>query len=436
MELLNEEPRKLFRKYLIPAVAAEIVSAIYGFVDTIVVGQSEGSNGAAASSIVLPIFTIAAFISLFCGVGGSVLMGKAIGEGESKKGDAYFTASLIYFAIITCIFWILGSFFQTSLYRLLGADDVLMPYVFSYGKWIFAAFPSFAFVSYMCFFIRADGSPKYVMIVTIIGGIINMIGDVVLVFPLGMGMQGAAIATVAGSVVQSIMLLGYILLGKTKLRLEKPFKLFTAISKISVIGIGAGISEIATTVVILIINNQIMKYSGSVALAVYGVLSTIAALFLCIYSGVGHAAQPIVSTNFGAGYRDRYTLIGKIGMQTAIIFGIVSFVLCAGFPKEIIRVFIKETPEVIQAAPYIIRVYAVSFVPLAVNMFAVAYLQSISRPISAMVVSLLRGVVLTSILLYVFPLFLGGNGIWWAVTAAESVTAAVALVCIKHGNKK
>ena len=430
MDLLKEKPRKLFVKYLVPAVAAEVASAIYSFVDTIVVGQKVGANGAAASAIVLPIFTLSGFIGMLCGVGGSVLMSKARGEGAQKKGDAYYTASLIYVLTVTAIMWILGMAFQVPLYRMLGADDTLLPYVMDYGKWIFVTFPTFVFFIYIDFFIRTDGSPKFVTIVTIIGGIVNVIGDIVLVFPLDMGMQGAGIATAAGSVIQSVLLIGYILLGKTKLRFEKPFNLFSSVKKISIIGMGAGITQIAMTVVTYIINNQIMKYSGSSALAVYGVLSTIGALFLGIFSGIGHATQPIVSANFGAGYHERYLTIAKIGMRTAIIFGIFSFALCALFPVPLIRLFIKETPEVIQVAPYIIRVYSFSFLPMAINIFAISYLQSITKAVPAMVISLLRGLVLTSVLLYVLPLFFGGNGIWWAVSIAESISAVVGLACV------
>ena len=179
-----------------------------------------------------------------------------------------------------------------------------------------------------------------------------------------------------------------------------------------------------------------MKYSGTAALAIYGLLCTIAALFLSIFSGIGQAAQPIVSANFGAGQLDRYRMIAKIGMRTAVIFGIISFAVCALFPSQIIWLFMKETPEVVEIAPFIIRVYAISFLPMAINMFSTAYLQSVTKAASSTVISLLRGLILTSILLYVMPLFFGSSGIWWAFTIAESLTAAVAVICMIPWIKK
>lgn len=430
MDLLKDNSQKLFWKFLIPAASSAVVVAIYSFVDTIAIGRGVGANGAAACALVLPIFNFASFIALLCGVGGSVLMSKARGQGNKEKGDAYFATSLLLVGIIVALLWVFGMLFQKPLYCLLGADDVLLPYAYDYGKWIFAAFPSFVIVHYLDCLIRTDGSPKFIMFVTMIGGIINVIGDIVLVFPLNMGMEGAAIATVAGSIVQTFLLVAYILLGKTTLRIAKPYKVLVAVRKICTFGIGAGITQIAMTAVTFIINNQIMRYSGASALAVYGILATIAALFLSIFTGIGQAAQPIVSANFGAGDFKRYHTVGKLGLKTAFIFGTACFGLCALFPSQMTAIFMKTTPEIERIAPYIIRVYAASFLPMAISIFATAYLQSVAKANTATVISLLRGIMLPAALLIVLPIFMEGNGIWWAVTIGESITALIALVYV------
>ena len=436
MDLIKDNPIKIFYRYLFPAVSAAVAIAIYSFVDTIVIGQDVGPNGTAACAIVLPCFTIAHCIDLICGIGGSVLMSRARGEGNQEKGNAYFTASLIYVGIVTVIFWILGVLFQEQIYRLFGADDILLPYAMEYGRWIFGAFPSFVLVSFLGAYIRTDGAPKFVMTVTMIGGIINIIGDIVFVFPMRMGMTGAALATVLGSLVQSVILISYILLGKTSLHLAKPFKWFKAIKNISALGIGAGVTQIAMTLVTYIINNQIMKYSGSDALAVYGMLSTVTALFISIFSGIGQAAQPVVSVNYGANQKERYQIVGKLGLKVAFISGLVCFGICALFPSQMVSLFMKVTPGVAEIAPYIIRVYAISYLPMAISLFITAYLQSVGRANSATLVSMLRGIILSAILLYVLPLLMGGSGIWWAVTIAESGAAVVGIAYMTPEFKK
>lgn len=430
MNLLQDNTKGVFFRFLVPAVSSAVAVAIYSFVDTIVIGQDIGPNGTAACAVLLPVFTLASFVALLCGVGGSVLMSRSRGEGNYEKGNAYFTASLLYVGIITLILWVGGMLLQKPLYRLCGADDILLPLVYEYGKWIFAAFPSFVMVTFLGSFIRNDGSPRFVMAVTLIGGVINIIGDIELVFPMKMGMRGAALATVSGSLIQTAILLAFILLGKTSLKITKPHNLLTAVKKITVFGVGAGVPQIAMAVVAFVVNNQIMRYAGASALAVYGFLGTVSALFLSIFSGIGQSAQPIVSENYGARQHKRCIEVGKTGMITAVIFGAFSFIICAVFPSQMVSIFMKPTPEVEYIAPYIIRVCALSFLPMAVNMFVMAYLQAVTKANSATVISLLRGMILPVVLIFVMPKVLDGNGIWWGITVAEGITAVIATALI------
>ncbi len=436
MDLLKDNPNRLFYKFLIPAISSAIAIATYSFVDSIAIGQGVGANGAAACAVVLPIFSIAHFLALLCGVGGSVLMSQARGSGNREKGDAYFTVAFMYLAFITIITWGLGVAYQEQFYRLCGADDILMPYAMDYGSWIFLFFPSFVLVYFLECFVRADGAPKLILRATLIGGVVNIIGDIILVFPLHMGMKGAAIATVLGSLIQTIMLIGYLFSKQSTLKMVKPKNWLLSIQKISAVGFGAGFSQLAIIAVTFIINNQIMRYSGAPALAVYGMLSTVSALFMGIFSGVGQAVQPIASVNYGSGQTERYLHIGKIGLKTAMLFGLLCTAICIAIPSQITAVFMKMTSEVEAIAPYIVRVYAISFFPLAISMFATLYLQAIARERISTTISLLRGIILNSILLYVLPLIMQGNGIWWAVTIAESTAAMFTLVYISYLYRK
>ena len=244
---------------------------------------------------------------------------------------------------------------------------------------------------------------------------------------MDMGMTGAALATVLGSTVQMLLLLGHVLRKKTSLHLAKPYDWMRACRKMLAVGFGAGFTQIALIILTFIMNNQIMRYSGFAALAVYGMISTISALFMSVFSGIGEAAQPIVSANYGAEQYSRCRKVKRQGIKTAIAFGLVTTGICELFPAQITNIFIKVTPDVAEIAPYILRVYALSFFPLAISTFCTLYLQSIMRVRMASVISLLRGIVLTGILLYVLPLFMEGDGIWWAVTIAESAAALVAI---------
>ncbi len=428
MDLLKGDIRKLFMKFLVPAISSAIAVAAYSLIDTIAIGQGVGADGTAACAILLPVFSIASFIGLLCGIGGCVLRSQAKGEGNEEKGNAYFTAATVLVGIITVIVWATGNLIQENFYRLCGADDILLPYSLEYGSWIFACLPTFVMTTFLGAFIRTDGSPRFVMYCTLIGGVINVVGDWLFVFPLKMGMAGAAIATVLGSAVQTFLLLAFILRKKTSLKLIKPHKWLSAIKKIITVGFGSGIGSLSLIAISFIANNQIMKYCGAPALALYGVLGTVSALFLSIFSGVGQAAQPIVSENYGAGNHKRCWQSEGLGMKTSLLFGTVFAILCMIFPIQITGIFMKMTQEVAEITPYILRVYSLSFVPLAINTFATYYLQSVTHSKMASVISLSRGLVLNGLFLYLFPAFMGGNGIWWAVFFTEAVTTVISVV--------
>lgn len=436
MDLLNGSIRKNFIKFLIPAISSAIAVAAYSLIDTIAIGQGVGADGTAACAILLPVFSIASFIGLLCGIGGCVLRSQAKGEGNEEKGNTYFTAATVLVIIITAVIWIAGNLFQEDLYRLFGADNILLPYSMEYGSWIFAFLPSFVLTTFLGSFIRTDGSPRFVMYCTIIGGIINVIGDWLFVFPLKMGMAGAAIATVLGSVIQSVFLLAYILCKRTSLKLVRPHKQLSVISKIISVGFGSGIGSLSLIAISFIANNQIMKYCSAPALALYGVLGTVSALFLSIFSGIGQAAQPIVSENYGAGNYKRCRETEGLGIKSSLIFGTVFAVLCMLFPIQVTGIFMKMTPEVAEITPYILRVYSLSFVPLAINTFASYYLQSVTCSRMASIISLSRGLVLNGLFLYLFPAVMGGNGIWWAVFFTEAVTTVISAACLTIQLKK
>lgn len=428
MNLLKDDIKKLFFKFLIPAVSSAIAVATYSLVDTIAIGQGVGAEGTAVCAVMLPVFSIASLIGLLCGIGGCILRSKSKGEGNDEKANAYFTASLLLVAVLTVVIWIPGMLIQEEFYRLCGADEILMPYSMEYGQWIFVFLPSFVITIFLGSFVRTDGYPGFVMVVTLVGGVINMIGDWLFVFPLKMGMQGAAIATVLGSVVQSVLLIGFIFLKKTSLMLVKPYKLLTAVKKILVSGFSSGLGQFSVVLVAFIANNQIMKYCGAPSMAVYGVLGTLSALFLSIFSGIGQAAQPIVSENYGAGNTNRYLKAESLGMKTSIIFGILFAVVCFAFPVEVTGLFMKMTPDVEEVTPYILRVYALSFVPLAINTFVTYYLQSVTKAKQATVISVMRGLIINCILLFLLPAIMGGNGIWWAIFFAEFVTTVISII--------
>lgn len=326
MDFLRDDVKKLYVKFLSTSVLSALVVSVYAFVDTIAIGQSEGPLGTATMAVIAPLYGLFAFFSTLCGIGGAVQMSKAKGEGNENKGNKYFTSSLFLMGAITIVVWILLALFHKPVFKFFGTNSEIMSYVMAYAKWMLFFFPAFIFPPFIGAFIRNDGNPNLVMTAVTVGGCINIFGDWFFVFPLKMGIRGAAIATVLGVLAQTFIMCIHFFTKKCKLKIVRPSlsqsrDILLSIINIAKVGFGSGIVELGTVVIAILMNNQILKYGSTTELAIYGVILTIFQLFAAIFSGVGQAIQPLVSSNFGAGNHHRNRQFWNMAFVTVIFFG-------------------------------------------------------------------------------------------------------------------
>lgn len=436
MDLLKDKIDRLYAQFLWPSLFSAMVTTVYSFVDTIAIGQGVGPDGAAAAAIIYPILGVASLFGFLCGIGGSVRLGKARGEGEYVKGNAYYTASLILVLLMTAVVWPLTALYKIEIFTLFGANETLMPLVLDYGDWIIWTFPAFILSAYFTCIIRCDGVPNYVMGAVVAGGVFNVFGDWYLVFPMQMGMAGAAIATAGGTVIQLLILCHYLVQKRCQLKLVIPQKISNAVFKSLTAGFSASVLEFAFIVLTCILNNQIMHYGGETALAVFGIVLSCSGMFQHVYTGVGQAIQPIASINFGAGLNDRIFRLKQISLKTVIGMGIVFTLSGLLFPQEIIVFFMDATPEVLAAAPKIVRIYFLSFLFMGINIWATSYFQAIMQTTVSNVLTALRGLVISSLLLYALPAMIGIDGVWWAMVETEAIVAVLTIIWLKIVNKK
>lgn len=428
MDYLTSSTKALYRKYLIASLGSALVITIYSFVDTIAVGQSEGPAGTAAMAVITPIFGILVFFGILFGIGGSVLMNNAKGEGNEEKGNAYFTTALILVVGFTVVTWVLFARFSKPILFFFGATQGTLPLVMRYVQWLIRCWPIFIFSTFIGAFVRNDNAPGLVMAGVISGGCFNIFGDWFFVFPLGMGMEGAAIATVLGTTLQCLIICSHLFRKCCGLKLAKPFRMGKAIRKIFVIGIGASLLDLGTVVLSTITNNQILRYGSEVELAIYGVMTTIAALVQAMYCGVGQAIQPLVSANFGGRQYGRVRQFLKMSVVTVLIMGVLFTVLAEGLPVPIVQLFMDATPEVLAAAPSSMRLYSLLYLFLGFTVLSTYYLQSVMRDRASMAIGILRSLVVSGLLLYLLPLFWGINGVWLALPISECIVTVVAAV--------
>ena len=434
MDFLTSKIKPMYFKYLTAAFGSALISSIYGVVDMAMVGQYQGPNGTAALAVVAPIWNIIYSLGLLMGIGGSVLFSTLRGRSKDnqKESNEYFTAAVIGVVFLAVIAWIGILFFDTNLLKLFGAKETLLPLSRSYLFPVKFVVPSFLFTQLMAAFLRNDGNPGLATKAVLFGGIFNVFGDYFIVFILDMGIMGAGLATAMGSVFSLLMMLTHFRSKKNTLRLVKPTKLLSKLKTISVTGFSTFFIDVAMGILTMLFNRQILKYLGTNALSVYGIIINISTFVQCCAYSIGQASQPIISANFGAGKGERISQILKYALGTAAVFGLIWTALAELAPNLFVRIFMTPTDEILAIAPGIIRSYAISFLLLPLNIFSTYYFQALMKPRTSFLVSVARGAVISGCLIYLLPAVAGADAIWFAMPITELVVAVFVIIKIKQ----
>ncbi len=437
MDLLNGRIRPLYFKYLAAAFGSAMITSIYSIVDMAMVGQYQGPSGTAALSVVAPIWNIIYSLGLLMGIGGSVIFSTIRGKSDLDKlnadktrGNEYFSVAIVGSIILALLAWIGIVLFEKPILMFFGANENLLPLAQDYLKPIKFVVPFFLFNQMLAAFLRNDGNPTLATAGVLAGGIFNVFGDYVFVFPLKMGMFGAGLATAIGSGISFFVMISHFFSKKCTLSLKKPTNFLSKLGKIVVTGFSTFFIDVAMGILTILFNRQIMKYLGASALSVYGPIINVSTFVQCCAYSVGQASQPIISVNFGAKNWKGIREVLKYSLYTVAAFGIFWLALSELFPNLYIRIFMKPTHEILQIAPQIIRRYSLSFLLLPLNIFSTYYFQALLKPKAAFIVSVSRGFFVSGILIMILPVVASASSIWFAMPITELVVAFYAVFMI------
>lgn len=421
-DFLNKPVKQVFMRYLVPSVFATMVTSIYVLADTIIVGKGIGTIAVAALNIVLPLYNIFFGLGLLFGVGGSVLMSILRGEGDEKGSNAYFSTSLVAMCVVLALSLAFFTAFMEKIALVFGGTPETMPYIMDYMPYIVWGMGLFFFSSYLQTFIRNDGAPRLAMYAVVSGGVANIILDYVFVYNFNMGMAGAAIATVMGSGLTVVILLTHFFTKKNNLHFSLKGIRPSFIKNIILNGFASFLIEVASGVTIFVFNIQLLKYAGNTGVSVYSIISNTAIVVVCICKGINQAAQPLLSTNYGAGLYERTDKIRSLAVKVSIIICAVPVILGLVVPDFFTYIFINPDSAILSMSAPAIRIYFVGFMMLGINMVFICYFQAILKNGYSMIICLMRGLILVVAFAYIFPLFMDVTGIWLAVPAAETIT--------------
>ena len=336
----------LILKYSLPAIASSLVNSIYNVVDQIFVGNSVGELGNAATNVVFPLVLIVVALAMTFGVGGASAFSLYLGSKEEQKAKSVAGTSLTLTLLTGVVLAVLTLLFLRPILTAFGGRGQTLEYAIEYTRIVAFGTPLAMLGTGASQLIRADGSPRYAMLSTTLGAVLNAVLDPILIFGFDLGMSGAAWATVIGQLVSSVLILRYF--GRFQsVTLERrdylPRK--SSVLRILKIGIAAGAMQFASTVISIVMNNvlgyygELSPYGRDIPLACVGIITKVAALFDGVSLGIDQSMKPIIGYNYGAGNYDRIkTAFRKVGR---IIAGIsfAAFLCFQLFPHQITAIF-------------------------------------------------------------------------------------------------
>lgn len=438
MDFLTDKIKPMYFKYLGAAFGSSLISSIYSVVDMAMVGQYQGPDGTAALAVVSPIWNIIYSLGLLMGIGGSVLFSTIRGKAEQneKNSNEYFTAAFIGTSILATITWLAVIFFDRQLLLLFGADETLLPLAQRYLLPVKFGVPSFLFTQLISAFLRNDGNPSLATKAVIFGGIFNVFGDYFFVFTMDWGILGAGLATVLGSISSLIIMCTHFFSKKNTLHFVKPTRLLRKLKSITVTGFSTFFIDVAMGILTILFNRQILKYLGTDALSIYGIIINISTFVQCCAYSIGQASQPIISTNYGAGKGERIKEVLKYAIGTAFTFGLLWTGAALIVPNMFIYIFMTPTESILEIAPTIIRSYGISFLLLPFNIFSTYYFQALMKSTASFIVSVSRGAIISGFLILLLPTIAPANSIWFAMPITELIVAIFVSITIARYTKE
>ncbi|MDF9867624.1 putative MATE family efflux protein [Bacilli bacterium PM5-3] len=416
-----------FFKYTSFNILSMIGMSAYILADTLFIANRLGVNGLASLNIAIPIFSLIMGTGLMIGMGGATAFSFSNNKKEKNK---FFSQSIYIAAILSIIFVIVGLFFSKPLASLLGSNIEILDMTNTYLKTLLIFAPAFIFENLFLCFIRNDNSPRLAMIAMLIASFCNIILDYIFMYPIPMGIFGAALATCLAPIIALCIMTSHFINKKNTFKFIKIKQSFSRINKIFLLGSSFLINEISSGIVILAFNLVILNISGNIGVAAYGIIANLAVILVSIYNGLAQGIQPITSEEYG---NNNYVNLKKIFKYTLLLaygIAIVSYLFIFFFNEPLIQLF-NSDPQLVKIATKGLLTYFIAFFFIALNIPMVSYLNSLDKPKHAFIISIARGLVITLPVLLLLSSLFKMNGVWTSIIVAEFLTALITIYFIK-----
>ena len=444
----TERIEKLMRQYAVPCIISLLVGALYNIVDQIFIANASylGSYGNAANTVVFPLTVVALAIAVMVGDGCCAFVSMALGRNEVDKAKLSVGNAVVLILAASIALTAVYLIFANAIIAMFGGtvNEETFHHSQEYFFYITLGIPFYMFGQAMNPIIRADGNPKFAMVSTLAGAVINIILDPIFIFIFQWGMMGAAVATVIGQVVTVVFAVWYLL----HMRIIKPARgdyalIGSVCGRMLMLGITSFLSQISLVAAMAAINNMLRKYGAldeifgqeqyaQIPMAVVGIVMKFFQIVISIVVGMAAGCIPVVGYNMGAEKKLRVRkLFTKLLIAEALV-GAVALVLAEGFPRQLIDIFgaANESSYYTDFAVKAFRTYLCMMVLACVNKACFIFLQAVGKALASTMLSMFREVVFGVGFALLLPVFFGLDGVLYSMPVSDILTFIISAVII------
>lgn len=409
-------------RFALPTMVMMIFMSLYSIVDGIFISRLLGTNALSAANIVYPVISIVFAVGIMLSTGGSALIAKKLGEGKEKEAREDFSFLTLVSFLFGIAILLIGNIFIEPIVRALGSTDALLPYCVNYLSVSLLLAPAAMLqMMFQTFFVTA-GKPLIGLILTISGGVANMILDYLFMGPFNMGISGAALATGIGELIPAVIGLFYFLFTRHSLYLTKPVVRFQVLKESCFNGSSEMVTNLSTAVVTYLFNITMLKFLGEPGVAAITIVLYGQFLFNALYMGFSMGVAPVISYNHGSQNLTLLKRIFKICIGFISISSILITVMALVSSPVIVEIFTPIGSATYDIAKTGFFLFSINYIFAGINIYSSSMFTAFSDGKVSALISFVRTFVLIVLDILLLPYLIGVNGVWLAVPAAEFMT--------------
>ena len=423
---------KQFFKYVSQNIFGLLGTSCYILADTYFIAQAAGTDGVTLLNLCLPIYNLLFAFGSMIGLGAATRYAILRAQGDARA-QRYFSNAIFSVCILAVPFMLVGIFRPDGLLRLMGGDADIVALGMNYAR-IFLMFTPFFMCNYVvASFVRNDGDPSLAMVATLSGSLFNVVFDYIFIFPMGLGLPGAALATAISPILSIAVCSAHFIKKSNTITFVRKAPSVRLLAQSCQLGISGFVGELSSGVTTTVFNFLLLRLAGNVAVAAYGVVANFALVATAIFNGVAQGAQPLVSQCYGKNEMAGARKLLLLGCGTALGLAALLYGVVFGYTDALTALFNSENSALMaEFAHSGMRIYFVGYFFAGCNIVAAGYLGAVNRPAEASITSLCRGMVAIVVCSLVMSALFGMNGVWAAFPVSEAITLALTVFLLKR----